>query len=52
MGNLGQVNHQVAQGRSVEAVAQFERALQLFEEEIGVFPEQLRSTLENLGLLL
>ena len=39
-------------GRPVEAVAHYERAQQLFEEEIGVFPGRLRETLVGLGLLL
>jgi len=39
-------------GRSAEAVAHYEKAVELFEEEIGVTPESLRNALVELGLLL
>jgi two-component SAPR family response regulator len=42
----------VGQGRSVEAVAHYERTEELFEQEIGVFPERLRESLARLKLLI
>lgn len=39
-------------GRSREAVEHYEKAVQLFESEIGVTPRILSLTLERLGLLL
>lgn len=42
----------VGDGRSAEAVAHYEKAEQLFETEIGVFPTRLRQSLAGLGLLL
>lgn len=42
----------VGDGRSAEAIAHYEKAEQLFEQEIGVLPGHLRDTLVRLGLLL
>lgn len=42
----------VGDGRSAEAIAHCEKAEQLFEQEIGIFPDHLRDTLVRLGLLL
>ncbi|MCA9790850.1 MAG: hypothetical protein KC910_03615 [Candidatus Eremiobacteraeota bacterium] len=40
------------QGRSAEAIEHYEKAVDLFEEEIGVAPTALRRPLEQVGLLL
>lgn len=39
-------------GRSAEAVAHYEVAVDLFEEEIGISPESLQQVLVELGLVL
>lgn len=39
-------------GRSAEAVAHYEAAVELFESEIGVAPDRLKEPLLELGLLL
>ncbi len=40
------------QGRPAEAIAHYEQAQKIFENEIGIFPERVRSTLKELDLLL
>lgn len=39
-------------GRSAEAVNHYEKAVELFEEEIGVSPDSLQQPLKELGLIL